>query len=296
MTSAAETPTDLVEAQGSPAVADYLPGLADDALILPESLPLPDADVDEHTDPFIHAVQGCIGVGRCRTTSGGVMCPSFRATRDEKDSTRGRARVLQEVVRGTIGVDDPAVEESLELCLACKACSSDCPTGVDMAKMKIEFLHHYHARHGLPLKERLVAALPLYAGTAARLAPLLNLRDRLPGARAIVTESVACHDPAGQDRPFDRLSLNLRIADPAGRILVQERGLIDGAAFAAEPSLIGHARRIDGAGERYMEFVKHAFPRGLRLDGLRVVVDAAAGGALFRSRVRSLPARGGEAA
>ena len=62
-------------------------------------LGLPDADVDEHTDPFIHAVQGCIGVGRCRTSSGGVMCPSYRATRDEKDSTRGRARVLQDMVR-----------------------------------------------------------------------------------------------------------------------------------------------------------------------------------------------------
>jgi Fe-S oxidoreductase len=72
------------------------------------------------------------------------------------------------------------MKESLDLCVSCKGCKRDCPTGVDMARMKIEVLHHYHKRHGLPLRERLIANMPRYAPFAARLAPILNLRDRVP--------------------------------------------------------------------------------------------------------------------
>ncbi|MFN3600719.1 MAG: FAD-binding and (Fe-S)-binding domain-containing protein [Dietzia sp.] len=121
-----------------------------------------------------HPVQACIGVGRCRTSTGGVMCPSFRATGDEKDSTRGRARVLQEVVRGTLPIDDPAVEESLELCLACKACSSDCPTGVDMATFKSEALHRRYRRRVRPLAHYSLGLLPLWLRGTARAARPLN--------------------------------------------------------------------------------------------------------------------------
>lgn len=95
---------------------------------------------------FAEAVQRCIGVGRCRSHSSGVMCPSYRATGDEKDSTRGRARVLQDMVRGARNVQQAwaseDVREALDLCLSCKACSTDCPTGVDMATYKAEFLDH----------------------------------------------------------------------------------------------------------------------------------------------------------
>src|SRR6202034_838566 len=92
------------------------------------------------------AVHRCTGVGRCRadsTGSGGVMCPSFLATRDEKDSTRGRARVLQELANGSLvsGWSSEAVASSLDLCLACKGCASDCPTGIDMATYKAEALY-----------------------------------------------------------------------------------------------------------------------------------------------------------
>src|SRR3546814_2825405 len=85
------------------------------------------------------AVHRCTGVGKCiadNTGTGGVMCPSYLATRDEKDSTRGRARVLQEALDGSLvdGLSDPAVGEALDLCLSCKGCSRDCPTGVDMAR------------------------------------------------------------------------------------------------------------------------------------------------------------------
>ncbi|PTM86070.1 FAD-binding and (Fe-S)-binding domain-containing protein [Dietzia psychralcaliphila] len=121
-----------------------------------------------------HPVQACIGVGRCRTSTGGVMCPSFRATGDEKDSTRGRARVLQEVVRGTLPIDDPAVEDSLELCLACKACSSDCPTGVDMAAFKSEALHRRYRRRVRPVAHYSLGLLPLWLRGTARAARPLN--------------------------------------------------------------------------------------------------------------------------
>ena len=121
-----------------------------------------------------HPVQACIGVGRCRTSTGGVMCPSFRATGDEKDSTRGRARVLQEVVRGTLPVTHPAVEESLELCLACKACSSDCPTGVDMATFKAETLHRRHRGRLRPRVHYSLGLLPVWLRATGRIAGPLN--------------------------------------------------------------------------------------------------------------------------
>src|SRR5699024_1768220 len=101
----------------------------------------------EDGNDFTRAIHRCVGVGKCRadtSAAGGFMCPSHSATRDEKASTRGRARVLQEMANGTLvtqGWAAPEVHEVLDLCLACKACSSDCPAGVDMAQYKAEVLH-----------------------------------------------------------------------------------------------------------------------------------------------------------
>ena len=130
-------------------------------------------------DPFVHAVQGCVGIGRCRSDAGGVMCPSYRATGDEKDSTRGRARVLQDMVRGADSVEEgwrsEDVREALDLCLSCKACSTDCPVGVDMATYKSEFFSNFYRRRLRPLSHYSLGWLPTWLKFTVHLAPLLNL-------------------------------------------------------------------------------------------------------------------------
>lgn len=132
--------------------------------------------------PFVHAVQGCIGVGRCRASSGGVMCPSYRATGDEKDSTRGRARALQEMVRNSPTVADgwrsQDVKDALDLCLSCKACSTDCPVGVDMATYKSEFLDHHYRGRLRPMSHYSLGWLPVWLRVTERLAPLVNALAR----------------------------------------------------------------------------------------------------------------------
>ena len=131
------------------------------------------------------AVEMCNNNGACRKLAGGTMCPSYRATRDEQHLTRGRANSLRLAISGQLGPDaftSKEMKETLDLCVSCKGCKRECPTGVDMAKMKIEFLHHYYGRHGLPMKERLVAYLPRYAPCASAIGGVLNLRDRVPGA------------------------------------------------------------------------------------------------------------------
>ncbi|MBI2961355.1 MAG: 4Fe-4S dicluster domain-containing protein, partial [Betaproteobacteria bacterium] len=133
---------------------------------------------------FAAAVEMCNNNGHCRKFDSGTMCPSFRATLDEQHLTRGRANTLRLALSGQLGpgaFTSAAMFETMDLCVSCKGCKRECPTGVDMAKMKIEFLHHYHARHGYSAKDRLFACLPRYAPLAARLPWLFNLREAVPG-------------------------------------------------------------------------------------------------------------------
>jgi len=136
---------------------------------------------------FAHAVEMCNNNGACRKAQG-LMCPSYRATRDEAHLTRGRANVLRMALSGQLGPDalaSDAMREAMSLCISCKGCKRECPTGVDMARMKSEFLYHYNKRHGVRLRERLVAALPRHAPRAATFGAIFNLRDRLPGLAAL---------------------------------------------------------------------------------------------------------------
>jgi Fe-S oxidoreductase len=138
---------------------------------------------------FQGAVEMCNNNGACRKLEGGVMCPSYRATRNEKDVTRGRANTLRLAISGQLGPDALSSDEmmdTLKLCVSCKACRHECPTGVDMAKMKIEVLAARVASHGLSLGDRLVGYLPRYASLAARLAPLANWRNNSPLLRKLL--------------------------------------------------------------------------------------------------------------
>jgi FAD/FMN-containing dehydrogenase/Fe-S oxidoreductase len=136
---------------------------------------------------FAAAVHRCVGVGKCRadgTASGGVMCPSYLATRDEKDSTRGRARVLQELANGSLlpsGWRSPEVAEALDLCLSCKGCSSDCPAGVDMATYKAEALYQRYRGRLRPAAHYSLGWLPRWSAGAARAPWLSALANRLLG-------------------------------------------------------------------------------------------------------------------
>ncbi len=162
----------------------------------PDYAPAPFApalDWSQHPGGLLGAAEMCNNNGACRTFDAGVMCPSYRVTRDERHLTRGRANTLRLALSGQLGPDAMAsddVADALKLCVSCKACRRECPTGVDMARMKIEVLAARAGRHGVGLRERLVAELPRYASLASRVAPLMNLRNRAPLLRRLSEQAL----------------------------------------------------------------------------------------------------------
>ena len=141
---------------------------------------------------FQGAVEMCNNNGACRKLEGGVMCPSYRATRNEKDVTRGRANTLRLAISGQLGPDALSSDEmmdTLKLCVSCKACRHECPTGVDMAKMKIEVLAARAAKHGLSLRDRLVGYLPHYAGAGVAPRPARQSAQQKPAVAHAVRKS-----------------------------------------------------------------------------------------------------------
>jgi FAD/FMN-containing dehydrogenase/Fe-S oxidoreductase len=152
---------------------------------------------DDHR--FARAADRCVGVGKCRRDdpSGGVMCPSYQVTREEQHSTRGRARLLFEMLRGDPlhdGWRDEAVHDALDLCLACKGCKGDCPVNVDMATYKAEFLHHYYDGRVRPASHYSLGWLPAAAQLAGFAPDLANGLTHLPGL-AQITKRLAGIDP-----------------------------------------------------------------------------------------------------
>jgi len=139
-------------------------------------------------DGFARATEHCIGMGKCRAGEGGTMCPSYRATLEERYSTRGRARLLNEMLRGEViteGWASPEVAEALEWCLGCKACKSECPTHTDMAAYKAEFLSHYYERHARPRDAAILGRIGAWAPLAAGAPWLANALTQTPGLRTL---------------------------------------------------------------------------------------------------------------
>ncbi len=165
------------------------------------------------------AVEMCNNNGACRKDDTGVMCPSYRATGDEHHATRGRANALRLALTGQLGADaftSDGLYDALDLCVGCKACRRECPAGVDMARMKVEFLGAYRARHGMRLKDRIVAALPRVAYRLGPLRAFANVVQRLPGARQLAERSAGFSGkrplPRWSTRPFRESE----IAQPSG--------------------------------------------------------------------------------
>ena len=147
---------------------------------------------------LLPAAELCAGVGACRKKAEGTMCPSFQATRDEKDSTRGRANLLRLAITGQLGFSgftDPHVHEVLDLCLECKACKGECPTNVDMARLKAEFLHQYFREHGVPWRNRVFGQVAELGRIGSALAPRLELDDAERAGTLVEREA------AGNRRP-----------------------------------------------------------------------------------------------
>ncbi|MDQ0471395.1 FAD-binding and (Fe-S)-binding domain-containing protein [Labrys wisconsinensis] len=137
---------------------------------------------------FQGAVEMCNNNGACRKLAGGAMCPSYRVTRNERDATRGRANTLRLAITGQLGPNaftSDEMAETMKLCVSCKGCKRECPTGVDMARMKIEVLAARVQKHGLPMCDRIVGYLPRYAPWASTFAWLANLRDGVAGLAAV---------------------------------------------------------------------------------------------------------------
>jgi len=171
----------------------------------------------ESNSDFRRAILRCVGVGECRRKEEGAMCPSYRATREERHSTRGRARLFQEMLQGnpvTQGWKAEEVKEGLHLCLACKACKSECPVNVDMATYKAEFLHHYYEGGTRPLIHHIVGRIPFWARMANLFPGLPHIANALMNTR-FLKKLIGVHPdravPKLSPQPFrDRFKKEMR--------------------------------------------------------------------------------------
>ncbi|MGO3734635.1 MAG: FAD-binding and (Fe-S)-binding domain-containing protein [Canibacter sp.] len=198
---------------------------------------------------FVGNAHACIGVGRCRSVSGGFMCPSYRATKDEKDSTRGRARVLQELVRsnGTSrgGWDRPEVRDALDLCLSCKACSTDCPTGVDIAEAKSELIQDHYRGKIRPFTHYSIGWLPRWLPMITRMSAIANIGARIKPLRWIADKlGISARRKLPQFAPNRDLKKRQQEANFAERGEADVLLFADSFTKAFRPEVIPAAARV----------------------------------------------------
>ncbi len=174
----------------------------------------------EEEGGFSHLVELCNGCGTCRQTDD-VMCPTYRGSKEEIEATRGRANMLRAAISGEIPEEEiyseKFQEEVLDLCVGCKGCKSDCPTGVDMAKLKAETKHQYHQEEGIGLRERLFGNIDTASKLGSALAPISNIGPQLPGARAVMEKTLGIA-PDRQLPTFRRESLEDWYAERGPRV------------------------------------------------------------------------------
>jgi len=184
----------------------------------------------------------CVGVGKCRREEGGLMCPSYRATHEEEDSTRGRAHLLWEMTQGEVirdGWRSEEVKRSLDLCLACKGCKSDCPVGVDVATYKSEFLSHYYEGRARPRSAHAFGHIDLWARVASHVPGLVNLTTQLPFLRDLSKlvagipkqRAIPAFAPQTFKTWFERRSFARRTGRPANKI---RKGTASAVPYSAE--------------------------------------------------------------
>ncbi|MFT3802654.1 MAG: FAD-linked oxidase C-terminal domain-containing protein [Burkholderiaceae bacterium] len=242
------------------------------------------------TGGWAKAVEMCNNNGHCRKFDADTMCPSYRVTRDEQHLTRGRANTLRLALSGQLGegaLTSRAMADTMDLCVGCKGCKRDCPTGIDMARMKVEFQHHYRARHGATLLQRMVGELPRYAGMAARVAPLLNLRNRSKIVARLVQRVTGIDArrslPVWHRRPFlrdKRLTRGLlRGGIDAGARFDEAATAVPTAAPAAAAPVGDVVLWVDTFNNHFEPEVLRAALKVLRAAGYRVHHAQAAGDA-----------------
>ena len=203
------------------------------------------------------ALEQCNNNGACLKSDPGVMCPSYRVTQDERHSTRGRANALRLAVTGQLGatgLDSPEMAEAMSLCISCKGCKRECPTGIDMATLKLEWQYHQNRHSGVPIRTRLLGGLPRVAPWATRIGPLVNILGKLPLGRRVLGFAPTRKLPQWHGSPWNDSELPppATVTGPADVIL-----FVDTFTRWFEPEVPRAAKNLLEAGAWQTQTLQH---------------------------------------
>ena len=203
------------------------------------------------------ALEQCNNNGACLKSDPGVMCPSYRVTQDERHSTRGRANALRLAVTGQLGatgLDSPEMAEAMSLCISCKGCKRECPTGIDMAALKLEWQYHQNRHSGVPIRTRLLGGLPRVAPWATQIGQLVNILGKLPLGRRVLGLAPTRKLPQWHGSPWNDSELPppATVTGPADVIL-----FVDTFTRWFEPEVPRAAKNLLEAGAWQTQTLQH---------------------------------------